>query len=248
MASLLTNLVIDSIGLVDKGASGDARNRPAVLLFKRSPQAVRKENPMDLNAIMAKLTPEEQAYMKQCMQKPPAPAAPPFGKRDEEDPVAKALAALPEEVRKQLEAQSAEVKKQLDAEKAEREALAKRLAAKEDEDLERTFVAKAATMKALSTTPEKLGRVLKSASKALAKDDLAELERVLASANEAIAKGKLFAELGASGADGDTAYGKIRAIAKQLREKDATLSEAQSIAKAADMNPELARQYAQERK
>ena len=35
MASLLTNIIIRSIGIVDKGASGDQKHRPRILLYKR---------------------------------------------------------------------------------------------------------------------------------------------------------------------------------------------------------------------
>lgn len=91
-------------------------------------------------------------------------------------------------------------------------------------------------------TSAELGTLLRDVSKAIPAASFAKLEEILKAANVVIAKGDLFKEAGSSvsGATGGaSAMDQLQAAAKELVAKDATLSPAQSIAKAMTQNPAL---------
>jgi hypothetical protein len=99
-------------------------------------------------------------------------------------------------------------------------------------------------------TSAEVGTLLRDVSKAIPAATFAKLEEILKAANVAIAKGDLFKEAGSSvsGATGGaSAMDQIQAAAKELVAKDATLSPAQSIAKAMTQNPSLVQQDRKER-
>ncbi len=242
MATVLRGLRIREVSLVDKGANPGAK----VVLYKRAdghlpksfvdrivglfrksleeaqpPEPQPKEKAMDLNAILAKLTPEEQAYLKEMLSKGGG-------------------APAPEPTQKKLE-MTEEVRKVLEAEQAEKAELKKRL-----DEVEAMIEIEAFTKRAteLSHVPgikvEDLAKVLRDASKKLSKDDFAKLEAALKSAASAVKKSAILVEDGSSGGGSpESAYGRIRAVAKALREKDPALTEAQAIEKATNLNPEL---------
>lgn len=260
MASKLKSIAIDEVSFVDKGASGNDQLRPRVVLFKRKEQSVVdrivslfrksvedvvKENPtMDIQSIMSKLSPEEQAFLKQAMAKADAPAPAP----KPADELAKALAALPPEARKAIEdAEAAKVAK-AKADEDEKVELKKRLAKiEEDREIE-TFEKRAAEFAHIpGMSTAELAKVLRSSSKSLSADEFKKLEASLKSADDAVKKSNLFGEHGSSvSGDPASAYGKIQAIAKSLREKNPKLTEAQAVLEATEQHPELEAQYRKE--
>ena len=192
----------------------------------------------DIQINKAALAPEIAAYIESLeaqvaeavakAEEAPAPA-------ENEDTLAKALDAVPEEIRKHLDDMNARV------EMAEATARA-------EQDLRLTgdFIAKAAEYENLPTVdPESFGPILRKAAEALGEDAPALFD-VLAAADAAIGEGELFKSAGLAtdhGASASDAYGKLQVIAKSAMETDPNLTEAQAIAKAAESNPDLYSDY-----
>jgi hypothetical protein len=223
MPNYLRKLAITSIGLVDKGAGKGVR----VCLVKRD-NVVAKENsgmPPEIEAILAALSPEAKtalmAYIESC-----AKAAPEEPKK--EDPMAPGVAKKFAEVA------------------SERDTLAKKLEALEDQLETREFIEKARGLEYIpGLSTEELAKTLRTVKK----NDPAsfpKFEAALKSASEAIKKGDLLRTVGKAGgaqSDANTASAKVELMAKAMVEKDPSLS----IAKARDQvwkrNPDLYTQY-----
>lgn len=166
-------------------------------------------------------------------------------------------AAAPEAISKaDHDAQLADLKKSYDAQLADLKkaaddatALAK---AERDERL-----TKAAAQKAkdeMGHLPgigaDELGPILKSlaAGEALTAEQVAKVETVLRASSEAMKASELLKEKGATGSgNGSDAMAKAEGLAKALREADPKLSHAQAMAKAWSDNPDLYKQYQDEK-
>lgn len=234
-AKRLHKLEIRKVDLVDRGAALGAR----VTLYKRRPEWVEKGSPMDLAAVMAKLSEEERKVVEAAIAAGSNKEAP-----KGEDPKEEMMKRLPEEIRKQLDAERAAMKAEAEKAEAERQAVAKRLADLEEANLDREMVAKArANSKgAVGLSEQELAAVFKSLHKGqpLAKDVAAKLEQHFTSAAELVAKSALLQETGTAGAVApDSAKGKLEAIAKSLRAADPKLTEVAAFDKAAQENPSL---------
>lgn len=210
--------------------------------------SVKKEKPMQID--LSKLSPEVKAHIEKLEAdkktaetsvaaltkerdelKTKAAAAPAPAPTPEEVEKAK-VAALPEDLRKRFEANEAEVAKL----REERET---------DE-----YVAKARALPLVGTTPEKFGPVLRRIAKGKATaEDVAEVERLVKSMGEVAKAGKAFAELGtgAQGLTGDTAYAKASNLAEQLVKDGKEKSFHKALDKVWDANPDLWKQYSNER-
>jgi len=258
---VLSKLKVDEISIVDAGASGNDKVTPRIVLAKRrddddatlEPWLVRKikqffakqQEPTmpTLEDILTKMPEEDRNVILAAIEaaKPapaPAPApvpAPTVAPTAEE--MAKALEGLPEPVRKALEAKL-EAK---DTSDAEREQLAKRVATLEAEREFQTFVAKAKALPHLAgKSTEQIAKLLQAASKGLEGEDYESVIKLLVTADAAVAKSALLRDVGSPlPADEDSPEGQLQAIAKNLREKDPSLSEAAAMVKAAEENQEL---------
>lgn len=94
---------------------------------------------------------------------------------------------------------------------------------------------------------EKRTDIVLAAKKAMGAEDFTALDTMLKAAAEQIRKGALFAELGKSGdATNETAMAKIEAKAKAEKREGETVQ--QAIARITKENPDLYREYEQERK
>lgn len=269
----LTDLEVDEISIVDHGASGNADALPKIVIAKRREQKATdkglgarflsqvrkllgKENPMNLDEILAKLTDEERAFVLQQMEATqkaamdtpepapePAPAATPAPEPAEkmtDEEQAKVMKSLPEPIRKQLEEakgareEIAKIRKELD-DRVEREEVAKFRTKAED----LPFLAGKST--------EEIAKTLRAAAKALKPDEFSAIEKMLENANQVVKGSPLFTDLGAPGNEAEmTAKGKIEAIAKKLREANGNISKQQAVSKALDENPDLFSQYKRE--
>lgn len=147
--------------------------------------------------------------------------------------------ALPEEIRKQL---------------AEIPALKADIAKLNDEKVEKLYVEKAQTLKAIpGCSTDELGKLLKSAAGLLPKEQFAVFEKILAATQAIVEKSAAFqqtgtgsaGEVGASGtADGKAAaLEKLDAMAKALVEKSTVAGVTMPFVKAytavCDQNPKL---------
>jgi hypothetical protein len=142
-------------------------------------------------------------------------------------------ADLPEEIRKRIE----------DLEKRAADADA-RAADERDKRVTREWIEKAASLRALPVSAEEFGPVLKRfVEGAPTASDAEMLIRVLNAYGEQVEKGTLFAEVGKSSTVQPSAWDRIQALAKQLRDTDPQLTEAMAISKAAQLNPQLYAEY-----
>ncbi len=114
----------------------------------------------------------------------------------------------------------------------------------QDENVERECVAKAATFQrgTVGLSKDETVSILKSLrqEKALSKELAEKLTKHFASVDELLAKSAVFKEIG-SGFAGDAASPaqKLEAIAKQIKEQNPALSEAEALTKAYAVNPKL---------
>ena len=96
-------------------------------------------------------------------------------------------------------------------------------------------------------TVSEFGPVLRKAASTVDEDTFDAIFDVLKAADSAIAQSGLYREIGTGhGGSTDNALGTIEAVAKSLRTVDPSLTEADSIVKAAEMNPDLYAQHRQE--
>lgn len=158
-------------------------------------------------------------------QKPAEPA---------EDPIAKAVAELPEEAKAIL--------------KANEDRLAKAEADLETFRVEKAtavWVAKARALDGAIEDPEAFGATLREIADL--KPELADaVEKALKTASDRVAAGNLFKEVGHTGAVETDIESRISTIAKALREADPKLSPAAATAKAWTDNPDLYDQHTAE--
>jgi hypothetical protein len=224
----------------------------------------KEENTMNLDDILAKLSEEERAFLLSIMEglkaeaapeTPPDPAAAEAAKQEgggegggeggagDEDKdemtaeqMAKVVKNLPPSIRKQIE----DGKKA----KSETDELRKRLDERDERDEVAKFRGKAEAFKFLAgQNLDEIGKLLRAASKAMTAKEYEAIEKLLSNANDAVKASPLFKDLGGRGNDSETtAEGKLRGIAKALRDADPNLSAAQAVAKAREENPELRRQ------
>ena len=119
----------------------------------------------------------------------------------------------------------------------------------EDEKVTKSYIAKAAIYKAIPTSAEELGSILKS----IGTVDVAvcdKLEAILKATNEMVSKGKVFKEFGTNkNTSGSSAWATIEGKAADMVTKSADgLTKEQAIVKISRAEPELYAQYLQELK
>jgi hypothetical protein len=240
------------VSIVDRGASGNERVSPSIVLIKRAPCGVPADDELKKGQPM--MTPEErQAALDALRAAVPedvfaqvtalledaaaAPAEPIAEAAPAEEP---APAPVPDDPEKR------ELKKRLDTERQTATELAKRVALLEDEAGQRVVLEKVrARMPAVPGIADvELARVLRRAESALDKADYEPLEKCLVAASEAVKASSLLVPHGVSGEGADTsANGQLVALAKRRADTDHT-SYHQAFIRVAQENPTL---YAQTR-
>lgn len=257
--SRLTDVRADVVSLVDRAAVRDPSNptEPQRFLLWKAEKGSGNVNqtggemPTDNTAALSKAEQERddalaknQEYQRRIDELEKAAAQNTDDGDDDDDAMAQVEKAdLPETVKAAL--RKAE---------ADRVALAKRAEdaeriAKNERDLreQREFIAKAETELSHIGSAQDTGLLLKSASEKLSKDEFEQLERVLKAANAQIDTGNLFVELGKGGVQENPAarepYEAMLAKAEEIRKADPNVSQADALQKAAQLNPDLAREY-----
>lgn len=153
---------------------------------------------------------------------------------EEVDPIAKAVAELPEEAKAILKANEARLLKA----EADLEAFRVEKATAE-------WVAKARALDGAIEDPEAFGTTLREIADL--KPELADaVEKALKTASDRVAAGNLFKEVGHTGAGPSDTESRVAAIAKALRDADPKLSQAAALAKAWTDNPDLYDQHTAE--
>lgn len=270
----LVNLSADEISIVDHGASGNDDALPKIVIAKRREQEppaglgprfvsklkkiFGKEEPMNLDEILAKLSEEERAFLLSLIEDLKAKAAPPApppepepamkqegeGEKKEEElseeQMQKILKGLPEGKREAVRKRFARG----DKAETETQVLRKRLDDIEEREEVAKFRTKAETLKYLAgASIEEISKVLRAAHKVLKPTEYQTIEKLLKNANTVAKDSPLFTDAGGRGNDSETtADGKLRAIAKGLRESDSKLTKEMAVSKARDENPDLRRQ------
>lgn len=265
MANLLRVKRIDEISLVDKGASGNATVKPAIVIAKRRSSDVndkktegvlakilkaiglKAESGMTLEEVLSKLGDAEKAVILNALEAAAMKAGPPMMPAEEEEKpeeekrkatLAKQLAELPDEIRKSL----------VDAEKAKGEAaeLRKRLDAIEEEREMEAFTAKAKSMPFLAgASTVEVAKALR-AVKRQSPGEYEKIVKVLELADTAVKSSKIFSAPGMHGSGPDEPVGKLHAIAKKLVSDGVAKTKHEAMGLALKDNPELYAEYKQE--
>lgn len=119
----------------------------------------------------------------------------------------------------------------------------------EDEKVTKSYIEKASIYKAIPTTPEELGAILKSVGK-VDTDTCVKLEALLKATNELVVKGGVFKEMGTNtNTNGNSAWEKIQTMASEMVTKsEAKITKEQAIVKISRTETELYKQYLEELK
>ena len=257
MALLIRNIRLNKIewaSVVDRGASGDANNRPRIVLWKREDKSLARriadalgikkqtkpaqkvpcakaEAPMDPTLELAldqlKLNDEQKQAVLKMLE---AAKGQPAEKKPEEPPKMEGGAPMSPDLKKRFDEESA---KRVELEKKNKE-LADKISTIE-------FEKKAAELSYLPEKTQVIAQILKRADERGDKELPAVLEKV----NKAMKESPIFREYGTASTDGDDANTKLANLAKKHREADPKLTQAAAIVKAAKENPEI---YAEARK
>jgi len=155
----------------------------------------------------------------------------------EEDPIAKALDLLPEELAAVIKADRERL------EKAEAELAKQREAA-----LRSAYVAKAQNYADVVDDVEKFADTLRTVAEKAGPEIADTVEEVLKAAQARVESANIFGELGSTIAKVGAAEEQAEAIAKSLRESDPNLTEEEARALVWERNPELYERYVAERR
>ena len=274
MANLLRIKRINEISLVDKGASGTAGIKPAIVIAKRKEDKMSDKpkdstNPitrvlkslfgkeavstMTLDEVLAGLDEQKRAVVLAALEQAakamhPEEPAPEPEQKPEEEPQEKGKPMMKRDDLPE------DIRKQLaDGEKAGKEVaeLKKRLDEMADEKELSGFIEKAKEMPYLAgKSTVEIGKALRSIQKSLPEKEAATVMDVLQRSNDAVKTSQILADLGVPGGQAfadDSAYGQAMKMAKGLVEKSATqLSSAEAMVKVFEQNPDLHARYRDE--
>jgi len=124
------------------------------------------------------------------------------------------------------------------------EAAEKIAKAERDYRIEQEFIAKAAEFNALSVDASSLGPVLKAAAEVMDEEAFGVIIDALSAANETVSESGLFSEVGKSTSfESGSSTDSIEKAAARLREEDTSLTHAQAISKAVELDPSLYTEY-----
>lgn len=243
MPSLILDLDVDRVDLVDEGANSAAHIR----LYKRK----ENESSMELDQILAKMKPEHASVISEAIEKAkevPEAVAEELKKakdkiKDMESTIAKSkedtsTEPTEEDIIKNLDPSVQKIFKSLKSQKEAAEQVAREAA---DKAATEEAIAKAKDLKALPVEEEKLVEVLKGITP--------EVLEILKSANKAIEDSSVFVEVGKSidettsrSSSSSDAWSKIEKAAKKISEdQNITIEKATTIA--VQENPDLYREY-----
>ena len=255
MPSALTELEVDEVSLVPKGANQMAK----VALFKRDSGEEKTMGEKFVALFKSWFGSDEvQAVFKADEKLPVAcdhtglmkadgdgyATCPKCGEKiqmkgkekDMTDETKKAA----DEVAKALSQDIEEIKKALDVVNAEKAELAKQLKTEQDARATREFVEKASKYARVGMNASDLGALLKTVSEKCGADTLASVEKLVKGANE-ISRLSLLSEIGKSSSRPiDSPTGRLEVIAKEMMAKDPKLTLEKAITTAATLNPKLA--------
>lgn len=254
----LTNVDTQIVSLVKRGAVRDPDNpsEPQTYLLWKSEDAkggetIKKEAVMadptieEVTAALAKAEQERdeavtkaEAAETKVTELEKAQPSPAQVHTDDDDDLEKS--DLPESIKARLrKADEREAEALKKAEEATTLAKAER-----DLRIEREFITKAENDFAyVGGDTREFGKLLKSASENLSKDDYDRLEEVLKAADKGLEKSELFTEIGKSGEATREARDGIQKAedkAAELRKADPTLSRADALAQAYRTDPAFA--------
>lgn len=154
-----------------------------------------------------------------------------------EDPIAKALDLLPDELAAVIKADRERL------EKAEAE-----LARQREATLRSAYIAKAQNYADVVDDVEKFADALRAVAEKAGPDIADTIEDVMKAAQARIESANIFSELGSTVAKVGKAEEQAEAIAKSLRESDPNLTEEEARALVWERNPELYERYVAERR
>lgn len=246
MINQLEDLQIEEIAFVDKGAGKGVK----VALFKRYNEKEETKKMKSLEEIMGALSEEDAAVVMQAMQelkheKEESAEAEKMERDEETD-------KMKDEEEKADKMKDEEVEKSLNVLKSENTVMRKQIAKMQAERERELFVKRAEALPNVPTfSTEELGEFLMHVNKSLPAHLADKTESFIKSVNNICSESSLIKEFGSAGIGSSrngSAMARAEAMASEITKRDPKMSKAKALNEVWTNNPELRREYRQERR
>lgn len=245
MINELEDLQIEEIAFVDKGAGKGVK----VALFKRYNQEEETKKMKSLEEIMGALSEEDAAVVMQAMEEL---------KHEKEESAEAEKMEHDEETDKMKDEEKAdkmkdeEVEKSLSVLKSENAVMREQIAKMQAERERELFVKRAEALPNVPTfSTEELGEFLMHVNKSLPAHLAEKTESFIKSVNNICSESSLIKEFGSAGIGSSrsgSAMARAEAMASEITKRDPKISKAKALNEVWTNNPELRREYRQERR
>ena len=245
MINELEDLQIEEIAFVDKGAGKGVK----VALFKRYNQEEETKKMKSLEEIMGALSEEDAAVVMQAMEEL---------KHEKEESAEAEKMEHDEETDKMKDEEKAdkmkdeEVEKSLNVLKSENAVMREQIAKMQAERERELFVKRAEALPNVPTfSTEELGEFLMHVNKSLPAHLAEKTESFIKSVNNICSESSLIKEFGSAGIGSSrsgSAMARAEAMASEITKRDPKISKAKALNEVWTNNPELRREYRQERR
>lgn len=245
MINELEDLQIEEIAFVDKGAGKGVK----VALFKRYNQEEETKKMKSLEEIMGALSEEDAAVIMQAIEEL---------KHEKEESAEAEKMEHDEETDKMKDEEKAdkmkdeEVEKSLSVLKSENAVMREQIAKMQAERERELFVKRAEALPNVPTfSTEELGEFLMHVNKSLPAHLAEKTESFIKSVNNICSESSLIKEFGSAGIGSSrsgSAMARAEAMASEITKRDPKISKAKALNEVWTNNPELRREYRQERR
>jgi len=245
MINELEDLQIEEIAFVDKGAGKGVK----VALFKRYNEKEETKKMKSLEEIMGALSEEDAAVVMQAMEEL---------KHEKEESAEAEKMEHDEETDKMKDEEKAdkmkdeEVEKSLSVLKSENAVMREQIAKMQAERERELFVKRAEALPNVPTfSTEELGEFLMHVNKSLPAHLAEKTESFIKSVNNICSESSLIKEFGSAGIGSSrsgSAMARAEAMASEITKRDPKISKAKALNEVWTNNPELRREYRQERR
>lgn len=246
MINELEDLQIEEIAFVDKGAGKGVR----VALFKNYHNKEETKKMKSLEEIMGSLSEEDAAVVMQAMEelKHEKEESAEAEKMDHEEETDK----MKDDEEKADKMKDKEVEKRLSVLKSENHVMREQIAKMQAERERELFVKRAEALPNVPTfSTEELGEFLMHVNKSLPAQLAEKTESFIKSVNNICSESSLIKEFGSAGIGSSrsgSAMARAEAMASEITKRDPKISKAKALNEVWTNNPELRREYRQERR
>lgn len=250
MINELEDLQIEEIAFVDKGAGKGVR----VALFKNYYNKEEAKKMKSLEEIMGSLSEEDAAVVMQAMEelKHEEEEKAEAEKMDLEDEKQKIKREEKDKAHTPSHEDDKEIEKRLSVLKSENHVMREQIAKMQAERERELFVKRAEALPNVPTfSTEELGEFLMHVNKSLPAQLAEKTESFIKSVNNICSESSLIKEFGSAGIGSSrsgSAMARAEAMASEITKRDPKISKAKALNEVWTNNPELRREYRQERR